>query len=263
MKPRYITQTAKTLVDTYGNISHALRQLRLSDGLKTLSLKQLEDAISEHEILTESVREGIRAKADIAQEKAFEMIQAGDSNAILEMQRLTLQNKTDELGLIKTKVAEILCNTVSSSSEFSRLYLHIFSGTSKSAEKALYKICIEKNILSPAERMKKEAAERENSIAERFDRGELDEIELLKLQLKSALNEMEGASVTGRAQGNKNSLLIQQRLDEIRERNSKTEIDIESISDLMDSHLFGISVEEVKRLTLEYNSLATPKVLLD
>ena len=101
-------------------------------------------------------------------------------------------------------------------------------------------MCILKLMLSPCWRQPLEA-------------GELDEIQLLKLQLKSALAEMEGASVTGRAQGNKNAVLIQQRLDEIYERNSKTEVNIESISNQLDAHLFGISIEEVKRLEIEYN----------
>ena len=188
------------------------------------------------------------------------LIENGEKTAIIEYNKQLRQSgDIAEAKLIRKKTMKSLIEMAETKTKVLQEFCDIFKVGKTHAEDLFKECIIEFKIKSPHERHKDEKALKASTLKERFKKGDLSEIDMLKGLMADALETSENAEYPSeRANASKLVLDIQRRLDEIQEReNNKSKMSASTLFERIDSAVFDAPIEKIKEAHEHYNKLET------
>ena len=185
------------------------------------------------------------------------LIDAGDRAAVIEYMKMKRQREDmREIDKTKREVMRILIESKDTKGECLKEYCTVFKCTKNAADDQFDNVVAEYGLKTPHQRMKEKKSKKDNSLAERFESGQLTEIEMYSSMLSKALYDSENAEYPSeRSKARADVISINQRLDEINERiRREAEADDQNIFDKLDAVLAGVTPNEIKDLKQKINS---------
>lgn len=199
----------------------------------------------------------IQIQKDQALAQFMGLIDSGDRAAVIEYQKM--QRQSEGLGedkRLKREVMRVLIESQETKSNCIKEYCQIFKCTKSGADDQFDNVVAEYGLETPHQRAKRKKAQKDNSLAERFEAGKLTEIEMYSSMLSKALYDSENAEYPSeRSKARADVISINQRLDEINERiRREAESDDQNIFDKLDAVLAGVTPGEIDALKQKINS---------
>jgi hypothetical protein len=234
------TEFIASLIDSHCNITQACAETETD-------LSQFHEWMKE-----EDFREGydtaIQVRDDTALVAFMGLVDAGDRGAVVEYQKMQRQREDlNEIKSTKREVMRVLIESQETKAACMKEYCQIFKGTKSAAEDQFANVVAELGLKTPHQRMKERQTKHQNSLAERFDSGDLTEVEMYSRMLSKSLYDSENSEYPSeRSKARADVISINQRLDEINERNRREqESDDTNLVDKLDAALSGSTPEEV------------------
>jgi hypothetical protein len=203
----------------------------------------------------DSFREGydtsIQIRNDEALSSMMKLVRDGDRSAVIEYQKMQRQREDiNEIKYTKREVMRVLVNSQDTKSACLKEYCQIFKGTKSAAEDQYKNVVAELGLQTPHERMKDKSKQAENQLSTLFDQGKLSEVEMYTRMLSKSLYDSENSEYPSeRSRARADVISINQRLDEIQERNRREEeSDDTPLVDKLDGVLAGVDPVEVAAL---------------
>jgi hypothetical protein len=156
----------------------------------------------------------------------------------------------NEIKSTKREVMRVLINSQDTKSACLKEYCQIFKGTKSAAEDQYKNVVAELGLQTPHQRMKDKSRQAENQLSVLFDQGKLSEVEMYTRMLSKSLYDSENSEYPSeRSRARADVISINQRLDEIQERNRREEeSDDTPLVDKLDGVLAGVAPDEVAAL---------------
>ncbi len=241
-----------TLRENYCNISDALNDndLKLSDFHEFLEDEDFQKGYD----ACQQVRD------DYARSQLMSLIESGEKTAIIEYNKQLRQSgDIAEAKMIRKKTMKILIEMAETKTKVLQEFCDIFKVGKTHAEDLFKEAIIEFKLITPHERQKIAREERASTLKERFNNGDLSEIDMLKAMMSDALDTSENAEYPSeRSSARRDVLDIQRRLDEIQEReNNKSKMSASTLFERIDSAVFDAPIEKIKEAHEHYNKLET------
>ena len=218
-----------------------------------LTLAQFDSCRSDEKFL-EGLAEARQIRDDMASSKFMSLIKTGHAGATIEYQKMLRQSDDKNEALnIRKKTMRLLINNSETKAAAFREFSDIFSESAKACEKYFQISMTEFNLLSPAERIKKEKSESSDAMSKLFESGNLPEIEMYKKMMIIALHDAENSEFPSeRSRAMDKVIDINRRLDEIQERlRREAEEDEDNLFDKLDASLAGTTPKEIKKLRIK------------
>ena len=238
----------KAYVANFGILSDALRD----SGVTAKDYNKFMEA----PLFNEEVQHVELMKEDLINSSFIRLVQSGDPRAIIEARKMQKDRKEGlDVQEIKTKAMIYFTEKSDTKGEILTEFCDWFNVAESTAESFYKKTKIEHRLKSPLERKKQKDKDYAKRLDVRFDDNDIDELTMYRELIRIQLSIIEDAEYPGeKAKASSEVLNLTRRLDEIQEReNKKKARSNEDISTLMDAQLFGITIEEMKRLEFEYN----------
>jgi len=233
----------QSLIDSDCNVSQACQE-------NGVELKQFHEWMKE-----DSFREGydtaIQVRDDEALSSMMRLVREGDRSAVIEYQKMQRQREdVNEVKSTKREVMRVLIESQETKSACLKEYCQIFKGTKSAAEDQFANVVAELGLQTPHQRMKEKTKNKERQLSTLFDQGNLSEVEMYSRMLSKALYDSENAEYPSeRSKARADVISINQRLDEINERNRREqESDDTPLVDKLDAVLAGVNPSEVSEL---------------
>jgi hypothetical protein len=207
--------------------------------------------LRENEEFNELYLEAEQARDDYARAQLLKLIQKGEKSSVIEYNKQLRQSgDLAEAKLIRKKTMRSLINMAETKTDVLKEFCDIFKFSKTHAEDLYKEAIVEFKLISPHERHLKKVEEKASSLKERFDKGELSELDMLKGMISDALWTSQNAQYPSeRATAQKLVLDVQRRLDEIQERERiKDTFNNEEWVDIIDSIVLDSNIEKVKEL---------------
>ncbi len=195
-------------------------------------------------------------KDDLVNSAFSGLIESGSERAIIEAKKMQKERSHGiDIQDIKVKAMIFFTKKSDTKGEILTEFCDWFKVAESTAESFYKKVKTENRLKSPLERKRQKDKEHSKRLDVRFDDNAIDELTMYRELIRIQLSIIEDAEYPGeKAKASSEVLNLTRRLDEIQEReNRKVARSNEDVSTLMDAQLFGISIEEVKRLEFEYN----------
>ena len=237
------------LIDSMGNITTAIGSagVKLQDFQKWIKISEFKEIYDT----------AIQIQKDQALAQFMMLIDSGDRAAIIEYQKM--QRQSEGLGedkRVKRETMRVLIESQETKSNCIKEYCQIFKCTKSGADDQFDNVVAEYGLETPHQRSKRKKAQKDNSLAERFEAGKLTEIEMYSSMLSKALYDSENAEYPSeRSKARADVISINQRLDEINERiRREAESDDQNIFNKLDAVLAGVTPGEIDALKQKINS---------
>lgn len=131
---------------------------------------------------------------DFARTQFMKLIQKGERTAIIEYQKMLRQSDdANEYKRIRRDVMRILINSQDTKTACLKEYCQVFKTTKSCAEDQFSNVIAELGLQTPHQRMKEKAKNKENSMADRFNGGNLTEGELLHCMITQSMHDAENS----------------------------------------------------------------------
>jgi hypothetical protein len=234
------------LIDSMGNITTAI-------GAAGVTLQDFQQwlKISEFKEIYDTA---IQIQKDQALAQFMMLIDSGDRAAVIEYQKM--QRQSEGLGedkRVKREVMRVLIESQETKSNCIKEYCQVFKCTKSAADDQFDNVVAEFGLETPHQRAKRKKSQKDNSLAERFEAGNLTEIEMYSSMLSKALYDSENAEYPSeRSKARADVISINQRLDEINERiRREAESDNTNLVDKLDAALSGSTPKDVAKLKMD------------
>jgi hypothetical protein len=172
-------------------------------------------------------REGYDTAIQIRDDEALvafmDLVKGGDRGAVVEYQKMQRQREDlNEIKSTKREVMRVLIEHMETKSNCLKEYCQIFKGTKSGAEDQFANVVAEFGLKTPHQRMKERSTAKENQLSTLFDAGKLSEVDMYSRMLSRSLDDTDNAEYPGeRSKARADVISINQRLDEIHERNRR------------------------------------------
>ena len=193
----------------------------------------------------------IQVRDDSALVAFMGLVKGGDRAAVVEYQKMQRQREDlNEIKSTKREVMRVLIESQETKASCLKEYCQIFKGTKSAAEDQFANVVAEFGLKTPHERMKDKSKDQEKQLSTLFDKGELSEVDMYSRMLSKSLYDSENSEYPSeRSRARADVISINQRLDEINERNRREEeSDDTALVDKLDAALSGSTPEEVAAL---------------
>ena len=193
---------------------------------------------------------------DTVRKAQMKLIMSGDSKQISEYMKDVRSSQGDILGGIQRETMLYIVQHAKNNSEAIEAFMRVFNCTKYRANQ-IFTDCLSQNDLeSPTARNKKHEENIELSLYKRFEKGELDELQMYKELVVDALRMSQFASREDvRINAGKLVMTYQERLDQVQDRiRREEESDDQNIFDNLDAVLAGVSPGEIADLKDKINS---------
>lgn len=235
----------KALTDLNGSVKKALDQTGIT--MKQLIAWKLEpDFLADFDATKELA---MAVAIDTLQEQA----RGGNAQSAIKVADLLRKDKSnDDTEGIEDRVMELLFQYADSNNQAQERFKIVFNCTQYQATKVFNRTA-QTGKLQPTQRKKQAKDVDYNLLASKFERGELNEVDLMQSLLENALRESE-TSNKAEVRTRSTQLVIQlhDKLESIHERKRKAEeADSGKLIDQFDALAMGISPEEVAELRAE------------
>jgi len=200
---------------------------------------------------------------DFALKKFKELIESGNSQAIIEYQKMLRQSDDKNQALvIRKKSMKYFIETSDTKASVLRTFSDVFGESAKIAEKFYQTAMTEYGLLSPAQRIKAEKKNNSQKMSLRLESGDLSEEDMIRGLLVQALDDAENAEYPGeRAKATEQSIKLTQRMEEIQERKRREEeSDDTPIHLKVDAVLFQSSPQHVLRVHDQIESIEINRI---
>jgi hypothetical protein len=197
----------------------------------------------------------IQIRDDEALVSFMELVKSGDRGAVVEYQKMQRQREDlNEIKSTKREVMRVLIDHLNTKSNCLKEYCQIFKGTKSSAEDQFSNVVAEFGLKTPHQRMKERGTAKENQLSTLFDAGRLSEVDMYSSMLSKSLYDSENSEYPSeRSKARADVISINQRLDEINERNRReTESDDTPLVDKLDAAISGSTPLEVSALKQQF-----------
>ena len=193
---------------------------------------------------------------DTVRQVQMDLIMSGDSKQVSEYMKDVRSSQGDILGGIQRETMLYIVQHAKNNSETIEAFMRIFNCTKYRANQ-IFTDCLAQNDLeSPTARNKKHEENIEASLYKRFEKGELDELQMYRELVADALRMSQFASREDvRINAGKLVMTYQERLDAVQERiRREAESDDQNIFDKLDAVLAGVTPGEIDALKQKISS---------
>ena len=236
------------------NISSALKKTGAS-------LKQYNEFMSSSDFKQEYI-EAVQLRDDFAAAAFMKLIKSGDRAAVIEYQKMQRQREDlNEIKSTKREVMRVLIESQDTKAACLKEYCQIFKGTKSAAEDQFANVVAELGLKTPHQRMKEKSKNEEQQLSTLFDSGKLSEVDMYSRMLSKSLYDSESSEYPSeRSRARADVISINQRLDEINERNRREEeSDDTPLVDKLEAVLAGVSPDEV--MALKHSFIVGPMAI--
>jgi hypothetical protein len=165
----------------------SLNNCIVSDAIEELCTRQEYDKFKEDKTFRAAVKNLEKKRDDFVRKKQMELIDNGDSKLTLEYIKELSKSDGDALGTIQRETMIYIIETASNNSLAIESFQKIFSCTKYKANQIFADTLNQNDLESPTVKNKKRDENIEQSLFKRFERGDLDKIEMYKELMKNAL----------------------------------------------------------------------------
>lgn len=193
---------------------------------------------------------------DTVRQVQMDLIMSGDSKQVSEYMKDVRSSQGDILGGIQRETMLYIVQHAKNNSDTIEAFMRIFNCTKYRANQIFTDCLAQNDMESPTARNKKREENIESSLFKRFERGELNELQMYKELVADALRMSQFASREDvRINAGKLVMTYQQRLDEVEDRiRREAESDDQNIFDNLDAVLAGTTPGEIAALKEKINS---------
>lgn len=191
----------------------------------------------------------IQIRDDKAYEVFMDLILAGDRSAVIEFQKMKRQTDTiEDKKRIRVEVMRVLIQLANTKGACLKEFCEIFGATKHQSEKAFDDAVVLYNLKTPHQRQKAERENQEERMSEMLANNDLTELEMYSRMLSKALDDSEISEYPSeRSRARDDVIKINQRLDEINDRQRREEEDDDiNLIDGFDSLASGLKPSEIQ-----------------
>jgi hypothetical protein len=198
----------------------------------------------------ESVNQLKSKRNDFVKTVQMDLIASGDSKQVLEYLKDIKETEGDILGGIQRETMLYIIETAQNNTTAIEIFMKIFNCTKYRANQIFSEQIAQNDLESPTARNKRKEDTVEKSLFKRFERGELDKIEMYKELVKDALYMSEFAAREDvRLNAGKLVITYDEHLVKEEERiRRESESDESNLIDKCDALFFGASVASCERV---------------
>lgn len=185
----------------------------------------------------------------------MKLVKEGDKTAITDYQRMQRQaGEANDAKRIRKEFMRLCVELAETKGRCLKEYCAVFNASNKQSEKCYTDVVAEYNLTTPYERSKEKQKNHSESMSAQFDAGKLSEVEMYSRMLSRALHDSEASEYPSeRSKARADVISINQRLDEIQERERRAEEQDEtSLIDALDAQLSGVHPSEIENLRQKY-----------
>ena len=201
-----------------------------------------------------------QANDDLARNAMMTLVKAGEKSAVIEYNKQLRQSgDLAEAKMIRKKTMRSLIQLSETKNDVLKEFCDIFKVSKAHADDLFKEAIVEYKLMTPHERQKIKLQKKESSLKERFEKGELTELEMYRGMMADALETSQNSEYPSERTGAQKQVLdIQRRLDEIQEREDrKARMTTASLFERIDSVVFDAPVEEIRALKEKVNKIET------
>ncbi len=239
-----MTKKQQQILDNL-SVNHCI----ISDAIEEVCTRQDFDILMDDKVFRSAVKDLEKKRDDFVRVAQMDLIASGDSKLTSEyLKELSKTSGDDVLGTIQRETMLYIVNTAKNNSDTIDSFQKIFSCTKYKANQIFNDVLSQHDIESPTSRSKRKDANLEKSLFRRFERGELNKIQMYQELIKDALYMSQFASREDvRMNAGKLVISYDEHLSSEQERERReAESDDTNLVDGFDSLASGMKPDEIK-----------------
>ena len=223
----------------------------ISDAIEEVCTRQEFDKLRESDKdFQAAIKDLDKKRDDFVRTAQMDLIKSGDSKLTLEYLKELSKSDGDALGSIQRETMIYIIETANNNSAAIETFQKIFACTKYKANQIFTDTLSQNDLESPTVRSKLKDDNIEKSLYKRFERGELDEVEMYSELVKDALNMSQFANREDvKIKAGQLVVLYMDKLEEVSVRKRReAESDETELIPKCDALFFGASVASCERV---------------